>query len=377
MTHENAANTETGSTDQAPAAPASPPRPAGGGRALGAIALLLSVAAVAASGYLWYQVEVEQKLSQNQLLTDMKDAVNTSKVEVTALEKEFDALRERQTELADRIETQVSARLDSLQSGQQQLSERSEALSASIEKVYEDLDRSLDSWALEEVEQLLRISIHSLQLSADVSTAIAGLELADQRLEELANPAFLEVREKLADNITALKNLEPVDVPGLALRLSGMASKVEDLPLAQKASRPIGGETQAAPETADEGTSEWLAAGGELFRDLKKLVRIQNIEEPAKPLLTPEQRYFLFSNLRLMLSGAQIAALRKDTPTFRENLEQAAQWLGEYFDTEHQGVQQLLGDMESMATVELSPDLPDISDSLTALRQSKQRVTSR
>lgn len=384
MTDDNASTngteTDDGSAGQPRTDPPTSTRTSGGGNVLAGIALALAIAAAGVTGYLWYQVQIEQRLAQSDALTDIKNTVNTANVNVTALEKEIDALREQQRDLGARIDTQVQARLDELSSQQNTLAERSEALSDSIEKVYEDLDRSLDSWAIEEVEQLLRIANHSLQLSGDVSTAIAGLELADRRLEEIANPAFLPVRERLADNIAALKSLNPVDTAGLSLRLSGMAGKVEGLPVDETTQRPIVGgsaesEGAGSAEPGDE-SNRWLEAGGELLQDLGKLVRIQNIEEPAKPLLAPDQRYFLYNNLRLMFAGAQIAVLRKDTATFRENLEQAAGWIRDYFDTGHQGVQQLLSDVESMSGKELSPELPDISGSLIELQQAKRRMAS-
>lgn len=384
MTEQNHPTNEpgeaSGSNQLEPVASPAPARSSGGGRVMAVVALVLSLAAASVTGYLWYQVQVEQKLSQGRLVSDIKDTVNNSKVAVTALEKDFDALREQQRDLETRVDNQVAARLDTLQSKQDTLSERSEALSSSIEKVYDELGRSLDSWAVEEVEQLLRIAIQSLRLSGDVSTAIAGLDLADQRLEELGNPAFLDVRKELADSIAALKSVDRVDVAGLALRLSGMAGQVNDLPLAQKTERPISGGAQDGSDKGDKSggeSSTWLAAGNELLQDLKQLVRIQNIEEPTRPLLTPEQRYFLFSNLRLMLSGAQIAALSKDTSTFQDNVEQAAQWIREYFDTDSQGVQQFLDDLDGMRGTELDPPLPDISGSLTALQEAKHRIESR
>lgn len=385
MTEEQAPNSETGAEagalDQGRQTSHSTPRSRAGLIVLGLVALLVSIAAASVSGYLWYQVQVEQRLSQNQLLSDIKDSVNTSKVEVTALGKKVESLSEQQKELTGRIENRVDARIKDLQSGQQKLTEREDALSKSIETIYADLDRNLDSWALEEVEQLIRIANNSLRLNGDVATATTGLQLADQRLEELGNPAFLEVRDSLAQDITALKSLQPVDIAGVSLRLSGMAAKVGDLPLDQKTERPIsGGSSSESSGSSDEkskgGSDSWLETGNQILNDLKQLVRIQNIEAPAKPLLTPEQRYFLYSNLRLMLSGAQIAALRKDTATFRDNLEQAAKWIREYFDPGHQGVQQLLEDVENMSTIELNPELPDISDSLAKLKEVKQRMTS-
>jgi uncharacterized protein HemX len=306
----------------------------------------------------------------------MKNSVNTSQVEVTALEKKFDALREQQKALSDRIQGQVDSHIEALQSGQKALSDRSDALSKSIEKIYQDLDRNLDSWALEEVEQLLRIGNNSLRLSGDVATATTALQLADQRLEALGNPAFLEVRKLLAKDITALKSVPSVDIAGLSLRLGSMAGKVEDLPLAQKVERPIAGKAGAGGKEPGGESNTWVKAGKDLLGDLERLVRIQNVEKPPRPLLTPNQRYFLFTNLRLMLSGAQIAVLRRNTATFHDNLDQAEKWIKEYFDAGNENVQQLLGDIDKMSGVELNPKLPDISDSLETLKEVKKRMAT-
>ncbi|MGA8260759.1 MAG: uroporphyrinogen-III C-methyltransferase [Arenicellales bacterium] len=379
MTEENVSTSETGAEPGSPAqgsqTPQSQPHRPSYGVVPGIVAVVLSIAAAALTGYLWYQVEVEQRLSRNQELTDMKSSVNTSKVELTALEKKFDALREQQKELGDRVQSQVDSRIDALQSAQKALGERSDALSKSIEKIYQDLDRNLDSWALEEVEQLMRIGNNSLRLGGDVTTATTALQLADQRLEELGNPAFLEVRKLLAKDITALKGVPTVDIAGLTLRLGSMAGKVENLPLAQKVERPVAGKAGAGGKGESGGKSNaWVKAGKALVGDLERLVRIQNVEKPPKPLLTPDQRYFLFTNLRLMLSGAQLAALRRNTATFHDNLDQAEKWIKEYFDTSQESVQQLLGDIDKMSGVELNPKLPDISDSLEKLKEVKKRM---
>ena len=98
--------------------------------------------------------------------------------------------------------------------------------------------------------------------------------------------------------------------------------------------------------------------------------------EPAKPLLTPEQRYFLVANLRLMLSGAQLAVLRSDNQTFKSNLGQATQWLSEYFDTEDQVVQSMLTELEEISGQNLTPERPKITGSIVELQDIKSRMKS-
>lgn len=348
----------------------------GGILVLAILAILLALGATAVSGYLWYQVQVEQKNSQYRTIIDMRSAINEGVQNIDLMEKRFDELRATQQAINDQVQITLKDKVDDLEQSQERLADQNQSLVESIEKVYADLDRNLDSWALEEVEQLLRIANHSLLLSSDISTATHGLELADARIQQLANPALLDVREALLKDITALKNLQPPDLAGLALKLSKMADGIDDLPLSQKAQREIKPNEDSSPGSTQTENS-WASLGGEILGDLKQLVRIQNLDEPAKPLLTPEQRYFLFSNLRLMLSGAQIATLRRDTSTYRDNLEQAKNWLQSYFDREHQGVSKLLTDIDQMMAVELNPSLPDISASLVKLQEAKRRMKTK
>ena len=221
---------------------------------------------------------------------------------------------------------------------------------------------------------------HSVELAGDLNIAAVALELADNRLQQLGDPQLLEVRRLIADEITQLKAVSQVDLPGLAFRLSSLAATVVELPLVSEPVRPIspGGEDDATNEASDtsETDSAWIEAGQEMLSDLRDLVRIQNVTEAAQPLLTPEQRYYLIANLRLMLSGAQIAVLRTDTKTFKSNLDQALEWLKQYFDTDNESVQSMIRELETIATQELSPQRPNITGSIIELQQVKKRMKS-
>jgi len=59
----------------------------------------------------------------------------------------------------------------------------------------------------------------------------------------------------------------------------------------------------------------------EIWLDMKQLVRIQNMENPDAPLLSPTQAYFLRENLRLRLLSARIALLRHDEVTYKADLK--------------------------------------------------------
>ena len=347
--------------------PAPAPRAAKGGHVVATLALLLAVIACAGSVYMWYRFEVqkahEQEIASVNLLGELKGVSEQAR----ALEKQQDKLTADQQQLSQLIEQKLEATVATL--GQQQ-----EELTSSVTKIYDSLDRSIDSWALEEVEQLLRMANHSVSLEGDAANAIIALELADDRLAQLGNPELLEVRRLIAEEMTQLKAIKQVDLPGIALRLATLAENVDELPLVSEPERPVATE-EASVTTASSGNA-WADAGQALLADLQDLVRIQNVTETAKPLLSPEQRYFLIANLRLMLSGAQIAALRTDTGTYKTNLEQAAAWISEYFDTDEQAVQSALSEIQNLSDHELTPERPKITSSLVELQAVKSRIKS-
>lgn len=345
-----------------------------GGKGLGAIALILAAAACIGTIYLWYRFDVQGRHQQEITATNLAGDLKAVSESTRALEKQLDILstaQGKQSTNQDALENMFQEKLESSVGALQQ---QQEALTNSVSKIYESMNRSIDSWALEEVEQLLRMANHSVSLAGDIESGVIGLELADKRLTALGNPELLEVRRLIAEEIGQLKTIKQADLPGLAFRLAGIIATVDNLPLMNEPDRPA----VAVSETDDSSAqgNMWMDAGQELLEDLKDLVRIQNVAEPAKPLLPPEQRYFLIGNLRLMLSAAQIAVLRADTSTFAANLEQASQLLGNYFDSEDQSVKSVLADLKDMSGENLTRERPNISGSIEALQNIKSRMAS-
>ena len=363
---ENQPVVAAGEDDTKPAQ-ATAPRAAKGGYALATLALLLAIVACVGSVYMWYRFEIqkthEQEIANVNLLGELKGVTEQAR----ALEKQQDQLTTDQQQLTQLIEQQLETTVATL--GQQQ-----EELTNSVTKIYDSLDRSIDSWALEEVEQLLRMANHSVSLEGDAANAIIALELADERLAQLGNPELLEVRRLIAEEMTQLKAIKQVDLPGIALRLATLAANVEELPLVVEPERPVAAEDGGVETPAS--SNAWTDAGQALLADLQDLVRIQNVTEAAKPLLSPEQRYFLVANLRLMLSGAQIAALRTDTGTYKANLEQATEWIKEYFDADAPAVQAALTEMQNLSDHELTTERPKITGSIVELQAVKSQIKS-
>ena len=264
--------------------------------------------------------------------------------------------------MAMRAEAAVRELSSKLSAVEAQLAE-SQSQQAALEVLYQELSRNRDETALAEVEHLIQIANQQLVLAGNVNTALVALRNAEARLVRLDRPQFASLKRAVASAIQKLEGLPYVDIEGLSGRLEALIRRVDALPLAAHA-RP---QPQPSPPLEVSG-KPWLDFLRLAWHDLKDLVRIQRVDEPALPLLAPEQSFFLRENVKLRLLSARLALLARDEATYRADLAAAEDWLKRYFDTKARGVAEAVAEVGELAQASLSVDLPDISALLEAVR---------
>jgi len=221
-----------------------------------------------------------------------------------------------------------------------------------------------DAWLLAEAEYYMQIANAQLQLAGNPELASLALGLADERILQLANPALTGVRRALANELRALDVMDKPDTAGVTLTLASLASVVDSLPLRQEAVLPD--DEDASPDPELTGTSRALAS---LKSALDKAVSVRRVDEEVRPFIAPEARYFLRANLALQLQAARLSLLRGEAEIFEQSLDDAANWLTEYYDTDSTPVRSALQTIAEVRGSDLSVALPDISESLRLLRQ--------
>ncbi len=411
----------TAKTDTPTASSDAPVTAAGGGgdsaaRGLGWGAVVLALLALGAAGYAWYQTAVNARLSggeQNNRLQMMEQRVadvNASQADVDSL---VDQVRQRLADAETGIAEQVSAvkqlvgatesallgqiselrqqvadneaRAESrTQALQQRLDEAAQSLdgrhdgfrqefdslTASIEDLHAELGTSVEQWNMREVEHLLVIANQRASLGQDARGARAALQLADQRLEDLGDPAMLPVRESLSREIAALDAVQPVDYAGVTNTLSLLSTTLADLPLrgVTGISGPVAAteSNAAAADGADDGGI--LGVGKAFLADIGGLVQVEKDGEPVVPPLSPEIRQMIIERGKLILEGAQVALMRAQPVVYQDRLDAAAQWIHERFVDDDEQVVRWLEQLEGLKSVDPEVEMPDISGSLSALR---------
>ncbi len=316
---------------------------------LALLALLIAVAGAAADYVIWRQLNLSKDLLTRQSAQ--------AESRLASLQADMRSLRAQTS-------AEITERLKELQTAQQDLRDTLQALNAQVRQ------KTGVSAALAEAEYLMRSANNHLLLDRDVSTAIAALAAADERLRATGDPDALAVRGLLADEINALSALKQTDTAGLALSLNSLIDSIDQLPLAAHSSAPPAGKAQP------QKVQGWRAFLSTVWSEIKSLVVVRYDNKTAQPLLAPEQSYFLYQNLRLQLETARLALLRHDAQTFHAALTTAHKWLNTYFDTGSAAVKHMSDTLARLSTTNINPPLPQISSSLKALIELTERKSA-
>lgn len=332
---------------------------------LSLLAILLSLAALAASAYVWWLLQQTGSATVNAQAATA-DTIAATQQKIATLGGRLDENLARVSGI-DASRGRFESSIDDMRSSVETLTARVYGAEQSIDSVKGISASARNNWVRAEAEYYLQAANSRLQLARDPAAALAALEAADDRLKSLGSPTLYSVRQELAGEIAALRAVPRPDMEGIAHSLNGLAGRVEQLPL-KNASPDSYQATEKAGE--EETPSAMDRASATISRVFTSMVSIKRTDEAANPLLSGDEEFFLKRNLELQLQTARLALLRGEPANYTESLRTARNWLQTHFKTEAASVQSALRSLTELEKENIAPGLPDISGSLRLLRLS-------
>lgn len=332
----------------------------------GRTALLLAAIALAGIGYLyWLQLQEKDLIQQAQQNTAVKLS---------------DSLEKSQQQFTEQISA-LNQKLSALQSksaqDQSNINELQDRLTRSIQQVTAVQKTNRADWLLAEVEYLLRLANQRVLMEQTPNGALQLLRSADKILRETDDVSIYDIRKAVAADIAALEAVPQLDTEGVFLRLGALNAQVDQLqviPLTEQHKLPELLDQVNSEEFASSWSADIKEAWATLSDKASKLIVIQDRSEPVEPLLSPQQSYYLQQNLHLMLEQAQLSLLQRKPKSYLSSLTKAQEWVRTYFEQNHSNTQALLKALKDLEQVEVAPQMPDISGSLTALKSYLQAM---
>lgn len=307
---------------------------------VGVYTLIFFISIAASGGFYWLWENSTQQQASTQ-----------------ALNKQLTLLNEQQQSFSKQNIEQIK----SLQTFQ-------ETLRRNLTKIVKNNEYFRNDWLVSEAEYLIQLANYRLLLEKDVTTAIVALQAADTRLAEISDPALLEIRKKLKNDLQSLNNVQIIDLAGLSITITALSNNIENLPLLTpdpKTHKLSKAEKTSTP--SDSKSLQQLPAA--IWEDIKSLIIVRNHQKPVKPLLAPEQHFFLKQNLELLFEQTRLALLNGNNAIYQERLQATTSWINQYFDLEHNITRNMLASIESLQKFDINPTLPDISSTFSAVKK--------
>ncbi|MCG2634815.1 MAG: uroporphyrinogen-III C-methyltransferase [Gammaproteobacteria bacterium] len=245
------------------------------------------------------------------------------------------------------------------------ITEQNLALQRTFELTRAYLGSSQDDWQLSEAQYLLVLANRILQLERDPARAARALTLADEALARLAHPGLRSVRHELAREKLLLEGLPTTDIQGISSQLESIRQQLPNLPRYSPA--------PGAPNPSqadDQSASHWWQR---VWRDLSGFVTVHRTDEPINTLMSPTQQQLVTTALQLRLVTAETALVRGDAITYRLQLQAVRNGISEIYLTGRSETQAVLQSLSQLGSAPLAGATPDISGSLTALRQLRRQ----
>jgi uroporphyrin-3 C-methyltransferase len=362
---EEALQAEPQAAAKEPAASGAAAQPRRGTSPVSWLALFLALLTLAAVGYMIVEERrtrtVEEASSES--FERLAGRIDESQQSLSSLDDSVDDLVSSDEALESRIaglQRELEQRADMLDS----LPGRMSNIENSVAALQGASAGARDTWLLAEAEYYMQIANAQLQLGNNPRLAMLALEMADERVVQMANPALTDVRRALAEELAALEAMEKPDLEGATLTLASLARVVDSLPLRAASGRP-----GATGDTPDEEQGAAERAWSSVKEAMSGLVKVTPPDEETRALLTPDAAHLIRSNLALQLQAARLALLRGEQAIFEQSLDDADALLAQYFDT---GSAQVASAQETVAEIRdsmVAVQAPDISESLRLIRQ--------
>ncbi|MGZ4997005.1 MAG: uroporphyrinogen-III C-methyltransferase, partial [Methylobacter sp.] len=197
------------------------------------IIMLLIILSVAGAGfYLFQQLRSQQD--------SLGGEVNKGDMQLIELTKQISGYQEQlaaiQSQLAT-VESEVAGKEshysknleDFSKLHTEKLDSTRNELNTAIQQVQRQLGKTRGDWLIADAEYLLSVANQRLYLMGDVHPTREALEAADHRLRETGDSGAFKVREQIAKDIAAIRNVAVADTVGMYATIQALQDQVGSL----------------------------------------------------------------------------------------------------------------------------------------------------
>lgn len=263
--------------------------------------------------------------------------------------------------------TQLTAQLTDQQKVIELVDKSQQTLIQTTKNVFDISHRDQRQWLLAEVSYLLSVANQRLLIARDIKTATAALKAANNRLHDLADPSLLKLRKKIAKEITQLNLLKLPDINGIAFTLDNLSPLITLLPFKTAKQKTLDSTQQS--KTIELVSLDDQSFFFPLWERIKSLVTVKKHSRDILQTETPLEKNQIDNQIRYRIETSRLALINKNTTVFNYEIKSARELLELYYNQNDNRVAGLFKELKPLTTIDLLPELPDVTGSWVLLQQ--------
>lgn len=256
----------------------------------------------------------------------------------------------------------LKATTDSAQQAAQQSVTDVKELKQTMTDFTKESQGNQEKWMFIEARYYVKLANDNLQFSRPIPQVIFLLKNADQELSHVSNAKATEIRASIANDLATLQAVPLVDVAGLYLKLSALNNQLDQLPLQVMQSNI----QQPTASSVEQNESVWRRGMHEVWKSLQNIVIVRHNTNGAMPLVTPEQKAFLYQNLHAMVAQSAWGLLNQQPVIYQASLQQLTEWIKHYFVLDAPATKAMLNDLSQLEKIDIHPTVPTLTTTLQA-----------
>lgn len=203
----------------------------------------------------------------------------------------------------------------------------------------------------------------------DKQQTLALLQEAYTLLQRTSEPQIAAIGQTLLQEINELQAHPNPDLINLEQQLSVLQANIPNLTFKNAAFSPINANTapQAKSETDLSGYTHWQRS----LNALKQLIVVRHDDQGDTQILSPLYQNMIKESLILYLQTAQWALLQNNMNVFHQSICQAKQRIQRYFITNQPDTTQMLQALEALQKIQITP-LPTENQAFQQLKKYLQ-----
>ena len=307
--------------------------------------------------YLGYETYLSKIPDLHISLKAQEEKINRLEISVNSLKEKY---KDRNKTLTD---------LKGLQQAlTKKTEERDRFIDAEFLKLKGEIRKDLNFLLLLELDYLIKLANQWVLIGRDSVVALSLLEEASEILKNNKVIGTSALRNALMQDIIALKAVNNDDLEGAYVKLGNLMEEVRMLTATPEDFSHQGTDVSSKELSLESGESVSSSFSIDfMITKLVNLIEFGKVDTTFRPLIFPEQEYYLKQNILLKLNIAQSALVTNNKQTYQQAIYEALDLLSGPFDRKNR-VLLLITELEKLVNLSIDSGTHSLNKSLTSVR---------